>query len=401
MTIDVLCKVVDNYGDIGVVYRLARALSELDPAPVLRIVVDDLRAFSLLEPLVRPDVAVQTVRGWTIVDWRGPTVADAGSYEAVYGQAGPRVVLECFACGRPDWFEAMLFDDDDDGSQKTIVNIEYLSAEPYADEFHRLPSLTRSGSVRKHMFMPGFTPGTGGLILDSAFVAAKARCSEPAGLAVERGLLLAGAGLEMLPSDGLSADGTVGMFWVLVFSYERDYARIVADLAAFNAKRPVLVLVASGKSEPCFMRAWEDAGRPFRVLRLPFLPQETWDRVLLASDFLFVRGEDSMARAALSGRPFLWHAYPQAEAHQLVKVRALLERMRAHFDPQDFRYVEETFLAFNDRLADGAAVAGTERVTRLLEADARMLHGFSSFADALAANGNLADALMTFLCGMV
>ena len=45
MTIDILCKVVDNYGDIGLVYRLARALSELEAGPSLRLIVDDLHAF--------------------------------------------------------------------------------------------------------------------------------------------------------------------------------------------------------------------------------------------------------------------------------------------------------------------------------------------------------------------
>jgi uncharacterized repeat protein (TIGR03837 family) len=400
MTLDVLCKVVDNYGDIGVVYRLARALSELDPLLALRIVVDDLRAFSLLEPLVNPDLDVQKVRGWTVVDWKGPAAADAGNYVAVYDTATPRIVLECFACGRPKWFEAMMFDDGG-GTPRTIVNIEYLSAEPYADEFHLLPSLTRSGSVRKHMFMPGFTPGTGGLILDSAFVAAKARCSDPAGCARERNSLLAGADLGLLPVDGLSPDTAVGMFWTLVFSYERNYAHIVADLAAYNAKRPVLVMVASGKSEPCFMRAWEGAGRPFHVLRLPFLPQETWDRLLLVSDFLIVRGEDSMARAALSGRPFLWHAYPQAEAHQLVKVKALLERMRPHFDPQDFQAVEDAYIAFNDRLTDGCSVEGNECITPLLKAGTGLIQGFSSFSNDLISNGNLASALMTFIYKIV
>src|SRR5512145_3134569 len=42
VTIDILCKVVDNYGDIGVAWRLARALSELPDPPALRLVVDDL-----------------------------------------------------------------------------------------------------------------------------------------------------------------------------------------------------------------------------------------------------------------------------------------------------------------------------------------------------------------------
>ena len=398
MTLDILCKVVDNYGDIGVVYRLARALSELDPTLELRLVVDDLHAFSLLEPLVRPGLAAQTVRGWTLLDWAGPGGGDNGAFAAAYGQAGPRIVLECFACGRPDWLEAMLFDDSRTDSS-TIVNLEYLSAEPYADEFHRMPSLTRSQFVHKHIFMPGFTPKTGGLILDSGFMRSRARYADPAEVAGHRASLLDTLGLRLDADAGACVPEE--RFWILVFGYERNYGRIVEDIAKFGESRRVMVLVANGKSGPCFMHAWERAGRPFPTMRLPFLPQETWDEVLTACDFNIVRGEDSMARAALSGRPFLWHAYPQAGAHQLVKVQALLDRMRPAFHQDDFTGIESSFLAFNDRLADGVEVAGTENISRLLEADARMRQGFSTFSDALIANGDLASALMTFLVDIV
>jgi len=83
------------------------------------------------------------------------------------------------------------------------------------------------------------------------------------------------------------------------------------------------------------------------------------------------------------------------------QVRALLDRMRPAFHQDDFTEIESAFLAFNDRLADGVEVAGTENISRLLEADARMRQGFSTFSDALIANGDLASALMTFLVDIV
>jgi len=386
MTLDLLCKVVDNYGDIGVVYRLARALSELDDAPSLRLIVDDLRAFSLLEPAVDPSRAVQTVRGWTVLCWAGPATGlaaenatkedTAAEYAAAYAGDPATVVVECFACGRPDWFEAMLFDPSD-ARLKTIVNLEYLTAEPYADDFHMMPSLTRLSRVRKFMFLPGFSPATGGLILDSAFMSARTRTARARHVSV-----------RYEPAQP---------YRIMIFGYERDYARIVEDIRAFSLDRPVQVLLASGKSQQCFLDAWERAGRPFVVEPLPFLRQEDWDELLAACDFLIVRGEDSLSRAALSGTPFLWHAYPQAGAHQLVKVQALLDRLRPFFDPAAFDHVSAAFTAFNDRLQDGPSVRGPERILPLLRDEGGLARGFAAFSEALVANGNLASSLMTFL----
>jgi len=386
MTLDLLCRVVDNYGDIGVVYRLARALSELAAAPRLRLVVDDLQAFSLLEPAVDPSLSVQSVRGWTVLSWAGPAPGPAtenkavknadAEYTAVYAGDPATAVVECFACGRPGWFEALLFDPDDP-AVKTIVNLEYLTAEDYADEFHKMPSLTRSSRVRKFMFLPGFTPATGGLILDGAFMRACARHAS-----ARRG------------DDRLEP---AERYRILVFGYERDYARIVDDIATFGLDRPVQVLLASGKSQRCFLDAWERAGRPFSVEALPFLRQEAWDELLATCDFMIVRGEDSLSRAALSGRPFLWQAYPQEGAHQLVKVTALLGRMRPYFKAAAFQPVESAFLAFNDRLTDNPSVRGTERILPLLRNEGGFAGGFVAFSQALVANGNLASSLMTFL----
>jgi uncharacterized repeat protein (TIGR03837 family) len=395
MTIDILCKVVDNFGDAGVVYRLARALSEADPSLSLRLVVDNLAAFHALEPAVDPEAAFQEVRGWSIARWDAP--ADR------FAREPPRLVLECFACGRPDWFEALLFDEKR-AERRLIVDLEYLSAEAWVEDFHLLPSLTRSPAVAKVLFMPGFTAKTGGLILDRDFMESRALFGSPSRQS-ERARLLRGiaaasgvaAGYASPASAPAAPEGAEGRFWASVFGYERDYARIVADLASYDRKRPLLALVAAGKSSPCFFEAWERLGRPFPALALPFLPQPLWDRVLLASDFSIVRGEDSLSRAALSDRPFLWQAYPQADKQQLVKVRALLERLRPRFPPEGFARLEALSLAFNDRLEDAADRRGAEELLPILEAYGELLPGFEAFSREIVGCGNLVLPLLTLL----
>ena len=217
MTIDILCRVVDNYGDIGVVYRLARTLSAAYPELHLRLIVDNLHAFASLEPTVLPTVPLQRVHGWVIAGWQPLSEGELEAGGFVVDP--PTMVLECFACGRPDWYESLLFD----ASRKDvrhIINLEYLSAEAWVDEVHRMPSATRSELVRKYVFMPGFSRVTGGLLSGTCAVPEKNAGSEP------------GGAVSVSPERCKQPPDS---FRVLVFSYERDYSGIVADLASAHA----------------------------------------------------------------------------------------------------------------------------------------------------------------------
>lgn len=421
MTVDILCKVVDNLGDIGFVYRLARALSELPEAPRLRLIVDDLAAFSLLCPAVDPCRPLQSVEGWLVARWDDPGEEALRRFLA----ERPRMVLECYACGRPEWLESILFDESDPVSRH-LINLEYLTAEPWARDFHRLPSLTRSPLVRKAVFMPGLESGTGGLLIDNAFSALLDSCSTDEGrLSIRR------AALDSLTHEksitGALPDGQslASAFWFLVFSYEHDFSAIVADMADFNARKPILALVAAGRSSAPFLEAWTRAGRPFPVLPLPLVPQSLWDRLLVASDFVIVRGEESFARAILAGNPFLWQCYPFAETGgeevdstlpgaeispggQLPKVYAFLDRIRAFLSPLDFAAYDRLTRAFN-----GESLAEPERgdllaVLRSLEKRVPPVSGEFPKKNGLAAGfrawsrevrnlGNLAANLMTFM----
>lgn len=402
----ILCKVVDNFGDIGFVYRLAKNLVQLNPQREIRIAVDNLAAFNKIESRVDPALAEQVLEVACADSLQDQEGADKAGNEGKPKTAGrlkifdatnaavcarewtkkpARVILECFQCGRPDWLEALLFDG---VTRALIINIDYLTAEDYAEEFHRLKSGTRSPLVRKVNFMPGFTEKTGGLILDAAAETASKPKNAPA---TENGFITKTAGPQ-----------------ILMFSYPKDFAPIIRAILRWN--KAAQINLAQGAGKESFLAANENclqdsckpktAGGLF-VRELPFLSQEEWDKNLYAQDILFVRGEDSLSRACLSGKPFVWQAYLQDDNYQLVKVRALLERMRPHFAPGDFAALENFWLLYNGAESSGkpktAGAAMEEACYGFLERSDKMKAGFEAFARSLFELGNFAEKLDEFV----
>lgn len=385
-SIMILCKVVDNFGDIGVVYRLARALSDIRPSLNLALVVSNLDTFSALAPRIDPRRQIQKFlyknSEWTVIDWNLRTEDEDNFPVAAHGFQFP-VILECFQCGRPEWLEKILFADDFTGSAQ-ILNIDYLTAEDYAEEFHLLKSGTRKTNVKKRFFMPGFTKKTGGLIIGDAQKNADIK--------------------SQAESRRISASGR--QFAIFFFAYDDDCAAVVQAVAGFQEKMrgadedfSVTVFVAPGKSRAPFVSAWEERGSPFNIERIPFLPQEEFDSFILTMDFLFVRGEDSLARACLSGLPFVWQAYRQDENYQLVKVDALLERMREFFPAEEFKTIQTFWQSYND---SGKPTDPAPLETMLLSsALGKNTDGFRAFAETLHQNGDLARHLLDYIDSVV
>ncbi|MNR27756.1 hypothetical protein D3C85_1450420 [compost metagenome] len=75
------------------------------------------------------------------------------------------VVIEAFACDPP-----AAFVDNMRQAHPAWINLEYLSAEPWVESCHGLPSQRPDGLV-KHFFFPGFTPATGGLLREAGLSA--------------------------------------------------------------------------------------------------------------------------------------------------------------------------------------------------------------------------------------
>jgi hypothetical protein len=66
---DIFCTVIDNYGDIGVAWRLARRLAH-DFGYAVRLWVDDLASFSRIAPLLEP--------AWPARCWMASAFASGG-----------------------------------------------------------------------------------------------------------------------------------------------------------------------------------------------------------------------------------------------------------------------------------------------------------------------------------
>ncbi len=367
LDITILCKVVDNFGDIGFVYRLARSLSDLCPNLKLRIVADNLKSFSLLCPQIDPLKDDQNANGWQIFNWN----AEKTCLES-FRKNPPKIILECFQCGRPEWLETLLFTEKIPNVAH-IIMIDYLTAEPYAETFHKLKSLTRSAKVQKVNFMPGFTKKTGGLILDKPF-------------------------LDALKNRTYVNDK---FFNILFFGYQRNYSPVIRALQNFNNKneKKINLLLAKGAGFDSFLAAYEAEKSAeknlFALEELQFLSQIEWDALLTKTPLLFIRGEDSLSRACLCGVPFVWHAYSQTEEYQLVKVNALLDRMSVHFSLEDFKIIRKCWQLYNTTNADPKELENV--LNDFLQNYKKLCGGFKDFSESLLKNGDLTEHLLEFI----
>ena len=128
---DIFCRVIDNFGDLGVAWRLACNLAELGQS--VRLWADDLTALAWMAPRGASGVEI---RAWTApIDMTGITPGD--------------VLIETFGCDIDAEFIAGYADKIGRSGQPCIwVNLEYLSAEAYAARCHGLPSPVMSGPGR-------------------------------------------------------------------------------------------------------------------------------------------------------------------------------------------------------------------------------------------------------------
>ena len=275
---DIFCVVVDNYGDAGVCWRLARQLAD-EYGWRVRLWIDNPVPLQRLAP--EHALGPVDVRLWP-GPWLATDTAD--------------VVIEAFACELPPiYVESMAT-----RSQPPVwLNLEYLSAENWVAGCHGLPSPHPRLPLVKHFFFPGFSRDTGGLLRERDYDARRQAFDETA------------------------------------FRAEFDLPAKAADeltISLFSYDNPAL---------PALVKAWTNSEQPIRVLRpgsaeaasmdgnlslhpLPFLPQQRYDELLWACDLNFVRGEDSFVRAQWAGKPFVWHIYPQTDDAHRAKLDAFL-----------------------------------------------------------------------------
>lgn len=374
LSLDLFCKVVDNFGDIGICWRLARQLQR-EHGIAVTLWVDDMRTFQRICPQVdltagRQQVDNIAVRHWTSQD---------GEYSA---EDVADIVIEFFGCDIPPGYIAAMAQ----RPQRPVwLNLEGLSAEEWVEGCHSLPSKHPRLPLTKYFFFPGFTEKTGGLLYEKGLEAERlAYISDPAAVSA------------FLSSLGVT-DADAAAMKVSLFCY--PYAPVAELFAAWrDGGQAVTCLVPEGVASEAVANFLGQPAVPGAVRNeaaltvrvLPFVPQQDYDKLLWSCDLNFVRGEDSWVRAQWAGKSFIWHIYAQDENLHHKKLRAFLQRYAAG------NALDEFSLCWN-----GVAQGDWPSLWKALaEAMPEISAKSSEWQQKILANGDLATNLTKFCASL-
>ena len=311
---DIFCKVIDNYGDIGVCWRLATGLAERGER--VRLWVDDPSALQWMAP---DAISCIVVMPWT------QTIQTESL-------APGDILIEAFACEvPPEFIEFYAKSCLKSGQRPVWINLEYLTAEDFAVRNHGLPSPVMSGpgsGLTKHFYYPGFSASTGGLLRESDL---KVRLAQ-----FDRSKWLSQYGVEIGHERLIS-----------LFCYEPPaLLDLLEQLAADDC--PTRLLITSGRAsiavQTCIELknkadpSWNQRGA-LSFTYIPALSQRDFDHLLWACDLNFVRGEDSLIRALWANKPFVWQIYPQDDEVHHIKLDAFLRMLDAPPSLWEFHHV--------------------------------------------------------------
>jgi uncharacterized repeat protein (TIGR03837 family) len=382
---DIFCNVIDNYGDIGVSWRLARQLANEFGLQV-RLWVDDLASFVKLCPEADASLDSQRCRGVEVRLWNDSAFNLNNFLIKPLGigpggdESAPKSLLTASSFPRKRESSETTFRVADktkvsSATRKLLNNLDsrfrgndavflpneqfglnvipadlvidafgctlppvYLAAMAIRDEkpvWINLEYLSAEAWVEgchklpspkppltRYFFFPGFTNKTGGLLLERDLLARRdAFCRDP----MRQEAFWSSIGMAMPPADTLK---------ISLFAYENAALSGLFDVWADGAQA-VLCLVPEGRILPQVLRYFADdaAGQGacykrgnLEVRVLPFVEQERYDELLWVCDVNFVRGEDSCVRAQWAGKPFVWQIYPQHDAVHWEKLQAFLNR---------------------------------------------------------------------------
>lgn len=324
-TWDIFCRVIDNFGDIGVCWRLARQLVN-DHNQHVRLWVDDLDSLTRIWPDTQQQDQ-QQLAGVKVCRWNTEFAANVQIAD---------VVIEAFACDIPAVYLNGMASRKQRGQAPVWINLDYLSAESWVEGCHRMSSAHPATGLRKTFFFPGFTPRTGGVLREQSLLSARD--------AFDAAQWLASMGVEPQPTALL----------ISLFAYENP--AVASLLTAWaNSSKPVHCLIPSGKILTSINQALGqhlDVGDSYtqgnlRLQVIPFITQTDYDKLLWACDINFVRGEDSFVRAQWAAKPMFWHIYPQDDDVHITKLNAFLDIYTNNSPPALTSALHQSWLTWN------------------------------------------------------
>lgn len=308
---DLFCRVIDNFGDIGVCWRLACQLAARGQR--VRLWVDDASALAWMAPGGCPGVELRPFSGL-------PAPGDRPG----------DVLVEAFGCDIPPAFIARCAERVALGAHRPVwINLEYLSAEAWVPRHHGLPSPVQHGPAAgwtKWFYYPGFTEATGGLLREPDLPERQRHFDRAAWRARQA---------ASVPAPGAAQR------WVSLFCYEPPALAEWLRQCEHGAGGPTLLLATPGRAQAAVQAVGAEntgqigtqrlmvLGSKLSILNIPATPQEGYDELLWGCDLNFVRGEDSLVRALWAGQPLVWQIYPQDDGAHAPKLHAFLDWLQA------------------------------------------------------------------------
>lgn len=307
-SIDIFCEIIDNFGDIGVVYRISKELKKIFQNVRIRIVLNRLEEFKAINKKVK-DTDYQEIDGLICV-------TEKYVKENMESFGVSDVFIEAFGCNVPEEYVKAAKE-----NSKLWINLEYLSGEKWIEDFHLCESLIDSKTLKKIFFMPGFSEKSGGVIIDSGFLERMKFGKENRDEVFKKYF-----------KDFDLKDKFIGT----VFSYEKNFENLLETLK--NYEKETVLLLMGEKTQKSFSEILkknltEDYGNIVKYGKITmiysdFFSQEEYEEIISASDFNFTRGEDSFVRGIILGKPFMWHIYLQEEKAHMDKIKAFTDRFK-------------------------------------------------------------------------
>lgn len=282
----IFCQVIDNFGDIGVAYRLARQLNASGTYHI-SLWVNELSSLKRLESRIKDYNIPQQVEGIDVLPWQNKFL------QKKMNDRPPQVIIETFACFSEQKLEICFT------APPLHIVLEYFSVETWTLSCHLQPSL---GYPRKFFYFLGVLPESGGLLVEKDY-----RIKERV---FKKRLTFS------------SIQKRVFLFAYPSFDWEKWLSSW--DQSHVNYK---LYIVKSQTSQD--LPKQRLAANNIKLL--DFTNQIIFDEQIWQADMAIVRGEDSFVRAQLAGLPFFWHSYPQKNHTQLTKVEAFCQIIKPYY----------------------------------------------------------------------
>jgi uncharacterized repeat protein (TIGR03837 family) len=323
---DIFCNVVDNFGDIGVCWRLACNLAARGKR--VRLWVDDVSPLTWMAPSGYPNIEVIDCKNGIPKDTDltlGDVLLDTFDCEFAINL----IATQAINTPARDKFTPLK-----STIQPVWLNLEYLTAESFAERAHTLPYVHHSGAAQgwtQRYFYPGFNERTGGLLREADLFQRQKAFDRAAWLADLTFEVSDYSRSELIKSK-LSSSRLISLF-----CYEPSALEALIDQLAASETHTCL-LVTAGRATTAVKALFEHKKRlqpayllpeQLSILYIPQLIQTDYDHLLWSCDLNFVRGEDSLVRAIWAAKPFIWQIYPQHDGAHHAKLDAFLQMMDA------------------------------------------------------------------------